>query len=98
MEFFTDEVIRGLLENSLETAALGADGFTDVGTGPGSAAGKYINWLTIKDNAQSVVEDVERIRTHPLVPAGIPIYGYIYDVASGRLVEIPQATKVGAAS
>src|ERR1700677_1753496 len=36
MEFFTDEVIRGLLANSLETAALGADGFFDVGTGPGS--------------------------------------------------------------
>ena len=37
MEFFTDEVIRGLLANSLETAALGADGFYDVGDGPGSA-------------------------------------------------------------
>ena len=37
MEFFTDEVIRGLLASSLETAALGADGFRDVGTGPGSA-------------------------------------------------------------
>ncbi len=98
MEFFTDEVIRGLLESSLETAALGSDGFTDVGTGPGSAAGNYINWLTIKDNARSVVEDVDRIRSHPLVPAGIPIYGYIYDVATGRLVEIPEATKVGAAS
>jgi carbonic anhydrase len=98
MEFFTDEVIRGLLESSLETAALGADGFTDVGKGPGSPAGKYINWLTIKDNAQSVVEDVERIRNHPLVPAGIPIYGYIYDVSTGRLVEIPEATTVGAAS
>src|SRR5271166_2601236 len=36
MEFFTDEVIRGLLGNSLETAELGADGFRDVGTGPGS--------------------------------------------------------------
>lgn len=98
MEFFTDEVIRGLLESSLETAALAADGFTDVGAGPGSAAGKYINWLTIKDNAQSVVEDVERIRNHPLVPAGIPIYGYIYDVETGRLVEIADATKAGAAS
>jgi carbonic anhydrase len=98
MEFFTDEVIRGLLSSSLETAALGSDGFTDIGIGPGSEAGKYINWLTIKDNAQSVVEDVERIRNHPLVPSGIPIYGYIYDVETGRLVEIPQATKVGAAS
>ena len=68
MEFFTDEVMRDLLASSLETAALGADGFTDVGTGPGSAEAKYIDWLTISDNAQSVVEDVARIRSHPLVP------------------------------
>jgi carbonic anhydrase len=98
MEFFTDEVIRGLLANSLETAALGAEGFYDVGAGPGSAEAKYIDWLTISDNAQSVTEDVSRVRSHPLVPARIPIYGYIYDVTTGRLVEIPDATKAGAAS
>jgi carbonic anhydrase len=98
MEFFTDDVIRGLLASSLETAQLGANGFTDVGQGPGSPEANYIDWLTIKDNPTSVVEDVARIRSHPLVPAGIPIYGYIYHVASGRLVEVPEATEVGAAS
>ncbi|BDU10742.1 carbonic anhydrase [Aurantimicrobium sp. INA4] len=97
MEFFTDEVMRGLLANSLETAALGAEGFYDVGTGPGSAEAKYIDWLTISDNAQSVVEDVQRIKSHPLVPAGIPVYGYIYDVKTGRLIEVPAATAAGAA-
>ena len=86
MEFFTDDVMRGLLANSLETAALGPDGFYDVGTGPGSPEAKYVDWLTINDNAQSVTEDVRRIRTHPLVPSNIPIYGYIYDVSSGRLM------------
>jgi carbonic anhydrase len=96
MEFFTDEVIRGLLANSLETAALGAEGFYDVGTGPGSAEAKYIDWLTISEQAQSVTEDVQRIKNHPLVPAGIPVYGYIYDVKTGRLVEVPAATKAGA--
>jgi carbonic anhydrase len=98
MEFFTDEVMRGLLANSLETAALGADGFYDVGPGPGSAEAKYIDWLTISDNAQSVTEDVSRIRSHPLVPASIPIYGYLYDVGTGRLVEVPEARKAGAAA
>jgi carbonic anhydrase len=98
MEFFTDEVIRGLLANSLETAALGAEGFYDVGTGPGSAEAKYIDWLTIADQAQSVTEDVARIKAHPLVPAGIPVYGYIYDVKTGRLIEVPSATKAGAAA
>jgi carbonic anhydrase len=98
MEFFTDEIIRGLLASSLETAELGADGFRDVGTGPGSAEARYIDWLTITDNAQSVVEDVSRIRAHSLVPGTIPIYGYSYDVATGRLVEVPEATKAGEAS
>jgi carbonic anhydrase len=97
MEFFTDEVMRGLLASSLETAELGHDGFRDVGTGPGSAEASYIDWLTITDNAQSVVDDVTRIRNHPLVPASIPVYGYIYDVATGRLNEVPEATKAGQA-
>lgn len=97
MEFFTDEVIRGLLANSLETAALGEQGFYDVGTGPGSAEAKYIDWLTISEQAQSVTEDVQRIKNHPLVPAGIPVYGYIYDVTTGRLVEVPTATVAGVA-
>lgn len=98
MEFFTDEVIRGLLANSLETAALGPDGFTDVGDGPGSSEGAYIDWLTIADTHQSVVDDVARIRAHPLVPPSIPIYGYVYDVRSGRLIEVDGATEIGAAA
>ena len=98
MEFFTDEVIRGLLANSLETAALGEQGFYDVGTGPGSAEAKYIDWLTISEQEQSVTEDVTRIKSHPLVPAGIPVYGYIYDVKTGKLVEVAKATQIGRAA
>ena len=98
MEFFTDEVIRGLFANSLETAALGPNGFYDIGNGPGSAEAKYIDWLTISDQAQSITEDVGRIRNHPLVPSNIAIYGYIYDVKTGKLIEIPEATKIGKAS
>ena len=98
MEFFTNEVIRGLLAKSLETAALTDRGFSDIGNGPGSRAGEYIEWLTIADQAQSVRDDVARIREHPLVPASIAIYGYIYDVKSGKLVEVPEATAVGKAA
>lgn len=98
MEFFTDEVIRGLLASSLETAALGPDGFYDVGTGPGSSEAAYIDWLTVASQTGAVVDDVRRIRNHPLVPARIPIYGYLYDVRTGRLIEVPEATAIGAAS
>jgi carbonic anhydrase len=95
MEFFTDAVMRGLLANSLETAALGPDGFTDIGTGPGSAEGTYIDWLTISDAQQAVVDDVTRIRNHPLVPGRIPIHGFLYDVRAGRLLDVPGAHDAG---
>jgi carbonic anhydrase len=98
MEFFTNDVIRDLLASSLETAALGPDGFHDVGKGPGSRAAQFIEFLTIPHQAQAVIDDVERIRTHPLVPKSIPVYGYVYDVKTGKLIEIEAATKIGAAS
>jgi carbonic anhydrase len=98
MEFFTNEVIRGLLASSLETAELTADGFRDVGRGPGSRAGDQIDWLTIRDQKQAVIDDVERIRNHPLVPKSIPIYGFLYDVRSGKLIEVADATTVGKAA
>ena len=95
MATFTDEVMRNLLASSLQTAALGASGWQDSGEGPGSTEGSYIDWLTISDSTRSVVEDVTRIRNHPLVPGDIPIYGYIYDVKTGRLEEVSEATEAG---
>ena len=97
MEFFTNEVISDLLSKSLETAVLDENGFRDVGAGGGSPEGKYINFLTIADQTESIVEDVLRVRNHPLVPKTIPIYGYIYDVKSGKLIEIEEATEAGKA-
>jgi hypothetical protein len=97
MESFTDEIMRGLLASSLETATIDKRGWRDTGRGPGSSEARYIDWLTIHDNARSVVEDVARIRSHPLVNKSIPIYGYIYDVKSGRLIEVPEASAVGSA-
>ena len=85
-----------LLSKSFDTATVDATGWHDVGKGPGSAEGDFIDWLTIRNQAESVVADVRRLRNHPLVPGGIPIYGYIYDVKTGRLLEVPEATRVGA--
>lgn len=97
METFTDEIMRDLLASSLKTASIDASGWHDSGEGPGSTEGQFIDWLTIKDQASSVTADVRRIRNHPLVPKNIPIYGYIYDVKSGKLIEIPDATTAGKA-
>jgi carbonic anhydrase len=98
METFTDGVMRDLLAHSLETASLTPDGWRDTGAGPGSAEGEFIDWLTIREQAESVRADVRRIRAHPLVPRDIPIYGYLYDVTTGRLAEVPGASDAGEAA
>jgi len=95
MEFFSNEVMRELLASSLETAELTPNGFRDVGRGPGSNAGEYIEWLTIRDRKQAVIDDVERIRNHPLVPKSIPVYGCLFNVHSGKLIEVEDATVIG---
>lgn len=98
METFTDDIMRGLLASSLRTSGVDASGWHDSVQGPGSTEGNYIDWLTISDNTKSVVEDVQRIKGHPLVPEDIPVYGYIYDCSSGKPVEVPEASEAGRAS
>ena len=96
MEFFSNDVMRRLLAQSLQTAELREGKWVDVGTPPGSRAGEFIEWLTIPNQEQSVADDVARIRQHPLVSPEVAIYGYIYDVKTGRLIEVPEATAIGA--
>lgn len=88
MEFFTSELIGSLLADSLTTAAFDGKTFSNATTEGGAPDGKYINWLTITDQAASIKEDVERIRGHPLVNKTIPVHGYIYDVKTGAIKHI----------
>jgi carbonic anhydrase len=97
MELFTDEVMRKLLSKSLKTATIDENGWRNLEESGGSNEADFISFLTIKNLKDSVVEDVQRIRQHPLVPADIPVYGYIYDVKTGKLVEVEEATKAGRA-
>jgi carbonic anhydrase len=97
MMLFDDDTMRNLLSKSLETATIGAKGWEDHGKGPGSKEATYVSFLTFKDLERSVVEDVQRIRQSPLVPSRIPIYGFYYDVKTGKLVEVPEAMKAGKA-
>jgi carbonic anhydrase len=98
MELFTSEIMGDLLSGSLKTASVDSSGWHDSNAGGGTNDGKFISWLTFKDNAKSVVEDVQRIRSNSMVPKDIPIYGYIYDCKTGKLVEVPEATKAGKTS
>lgn len=97
MELFTDDIMRNLLGRSLKTATFGENGWKNVEESGGSLEASHISFLTIKNQKDSVVEDVTRIRHHPLIPKDIPIYGYIYDVKSGKLTEVKEATEAGRA-
>jgi carbonic anhydrase len=95
MALFTDAIMRDLLANSLDTAVVDQNGWRDVGSAPGSDAAEFVDWLTFKDPASAVVTDVRHIRNHPLIPGRIPIHGFVYDVTTGKLIEVPEATKIG---
>ena len=97
MELFTDEIISNLLSKSLKTAIIDEKGWRNVEETGGSEEARHISFLTIKNLQDSVIADVKRIRNHPLVAGDIPIYGYIYDVKSGKLTEVPEATQAGRA-
>lgn len=95
MESFTDEIMADLLDTSLHTAEVKEGAWQNPVEDGGAPDGHFINWLTIKDQAESILADVQRIRNHPLVPNDIPIYGYLFDVKTGKLIEIPAATEAG---
>ena len=95
MELFSDEVMADLLDDDLATASFDGKSWSNPHHHGGHAAGHFIKWHTIKDQESSVVQDVRRIREHPLVPSNVPVYGYIYDVKTGRLNEVKAATEAG---
>ncbi|MCY7271503.1 MAG: carbonic anhydrase [Sphingomonas bacterium] len=98
MELFDGPTIATLLEQSRATAAFdgttwtnpSAEGdSTDGGSSEGgSSEGWHVAWLNFTDLAQSVRDDVARIRAHPLTPDNVPVHGFIYDVKSGTLVPV----------
>jgi carbonic anhydrase len=98
MELFADEVIADLLEDDLSTASFDGKTWSNPHHHGGHVAGHFIKWHTIKNQSDSVTQDVRRIREHPLVPANVPVYGYVYDVRTGRLDEVKVATEAGRAA
>ena len=95
MQLFTDDIIRDLLSTSLQTATVDENGWRNLEETGGSDEARFTAFLTFKNLEASVVEDVERIRKHPLVNPLIPIYGFVYDVKSGSLIEVSEATEAG---
>ncbi len=61
----------------------------------GVDAADVVDFLPFMDLDESVVEDARAIREHLLIPGGVAIEGYVFDVTTGRLREVPAATDAG---
>ena len=109
MQRFTDEFMTELLKGSIEessptlnycSATLNKKVKSSVITNCCSTKScvnyQCIDWLTIQNGLlQSVLEDVKKIRNHPFVSSDIPIYGFIFDVMTGKLIPVEKAMKAG---
>jgi carbonic anhydrase len=61
---------------------------TDVKAKIGDRSGTDASWMTIgviEDQESTVRGDVNRVRSHPLVPDSVTVGGFIYDVDSGLM-------------
>lgn len=96
MSTVNDQQIGELLAEDLETAVHDGTQWKNPqrdnsdNTKPGSDLGKSINWYTFTDLKTSVLEDIEIIKKHPLVPSHITVRGFIYDVGSGKLAAVTE--------
>jgi len=88
MELFDSPTMATLLETSRSTASFDGANWSNPQSEGGSPDGWHVAWLTFKDLAQSVRDDVNRIRHHPLTPKDVPVWGFIYDVKSGQLLPV----------
>lgn len=57
------------------------------------ADASHIDFLPFPDVEESVREDVTFLLGSPLIPDDIPIRGFVYDVHSGKLTEVPGPVK-----
>lgn len=94
MQAYTDEEIRHLLGLDSEDLHAAGEKWRNVWKSARTPAD--IEWMTFSDLVQSVIDDVARIRTHPLVPASVAIYGYIYHIHHGNLEPVLEANRIGA--
>ena len=57
----------------------------------GEASGQDASWASfgaVADQAAALREDVQRVRTHPLIADTVAVGGFLYDVDTGRLEQL----------
>jgi len=68
--------------------AVASNSETDLRARVAESAGKDASWFPINvvaDQKLALAEDVQKVRSHPLVPDSVAVGGFIYDVDTGLL-------------
>jgi carbonic anhydrase len=56
-----------------------------------ASSGQDASWQSfgvVVDQAAALREDVQKVRSHPLVPASVTVGGFVYDVDTGLLEQV----------
>ena len=54
------------------------------------SAGVDASWQrfhVVDDQLEALVDDVQRVRAHPLIPERVKVGGFVYDVDTGLLTQ-----------
>ena len=98
MRSFDDATIARLLDTSLGMATCVDGVWSNRDNAGGSAEGHAVTWYAGREPRAALLDDVRRIRNHPLVSPGVVVHGLVFDVATGALTEVEEATAIGHAT
>jgi carbonic anhydrase len=84
MALLTEDLARDALQQGPRAKGL------KIGV-PAAREGGSIHKLALRDQEQSLLADIAKIRNHPLVPADVELHGYMFHVDTGRFVEVRAA-------
>ena len=80
--------VRRILVVQHTRCAMASASDTDLQARISERLGKDASWLSIgaiSDQRQALRADVRRVRSHPLMPTGVDVAGFLYDVDTGLL-------------
>ena len=80
--------VRRILVVPHTRCAMALNSEDELRTKVSESSGQDASWQTfnvIGDQGEALADDVQKIRTHPLIPSSVVIGGFIYDVDTGLL-------------
>lgn len=103
MELFTDDVIAGVLEMSLQTATFAAEpGWKNTEADGGSIHGRFVKRHAFSNIEKSVADGVQRTRSRPATSPRTASFkvrtGHLGEVAEASAVRRPTARRVSLTS